>query len=152
MDLAPASLVVLTSKPSATVSAMSVQCRYRCKSHFASGFKNSTRRGRDFRVKMRGTSSPRVKLTGDFANATGAIRIGDCFLVHVFAKNSWPCNFRLLQHYRRDSGHRLRPSSSGWAQMPSQQWAIPDPPQSLQGSSISDSGSACNDLFNFPKP
>ena len=47
---------------------------------------------------MRGTSSPHVKLTGDFGNATEAIRIGNCFPFRVFAKNSWSCNFRLLQH------------------------------------------------------
>jgi len=34
----------------------------------------------------------------DFANAIEGIRIGDGFPVHVFAKNSSHCNFRLLQH------------------------------------------------------
>jgi hypothetical protein len=29
-----------------------------------------------------------------------AIRIGDCFPFRNFAKNSSPCNFRLLQQYR----------------------------------------------------
>jgi hypothetical protein len=42
-----------------------------------------------------------VKLTGDFANTSEAIRIGDCFLFDSFAKNSSPRNFRLLQHYQR---------------------------------------------------
>jgi hypothetical protein len=52
-----------------------------------------------------GTSSPHVKFTGDFGNAIEAIRIGDCFPFRVFARNSSPCNFRLLQHYRGISGH-----------------------------------------------
>jgi hypothetical protein len=69
-----------------------------CKSRFALVHKNSKGRGRGFRVKMRGTSSPHVKFTGDVGNAIAAIPIGDCFPVYIFAKNSWPCNFRLLQH------------------------------------------------------
>src|SRR5262245_30865591 len=68
-----------------------------CKSRFALGFKNSEGCGRGF-VKMWGTSSPDDKLTGDLGNASEAIRIGDCFLFRVFAKNSSPCNLRLLQH------------------------------------------------------
>jgi hypothetical protein len=69
-----------------------------CKSRFAQAIKNSKGRGCGFRVNMRGTSSPRAKLTGDFGNAIEAIRIGDLFSVHVLAKNSSPCKFRLLQH------------------------------------------------------
>ena len=37
---------------------------------FYTGAKNSAGRRRGFRVKMRGTSSPYVKLTGDFGKAT----------------------------------------------------------------------------------
>jgi hypothetical protein len=89
--------------------AMSDLCplsaRYCCKSRFALGFKNSAGRRRGFRVKMWGTSSPHVKLTGDFGNASEAIRIGDCFLFHVFAKKSAPCNLRLLQHNPPQNGH-----------------------------------------------
>ena len=48
---------------------------------------------------MRGTSWPHAKRTGDFGNAPEAIRIGDQFPCRVFAKNSEPCNFRLLQQY-----------------------------------------------------
>jgi hypothetical protein len=53
-----------------------------------------------------GASSPHVKLTGDLANVSAAIRIGDCFPYRNFAKNQSPCNFRLLQQYRGNSGHR----------------------------------------------
>jgi hypothetical protein len=49
---------------------------------------------------MWGASSPHVKLTGDFANVSDAIRIGDWFPFRNFAKNQSPCNFRLLQQYR----------------------------------------------------
>src|SRR5262245_979247 len=49
---------------------------------------------------MRGTSSPCDKLTGDFGNAIEIIRIGDYFPFRLFAKNLWPCNFRVLQQNR----------------------------------------------------
>ena len=51
--------------------------------------------------------SPHAKLIGDFGNATEAARIIDLFAHQVFAKNSEPCNFRLLQHNRPigDIGH-----------------------------------------------
>jgi hypothetical protein len=39
------------------------------------------------------TSSPHVKLTGDFGNAIEVIRIGDRFPFRVFAKNSGPATF-----------------------------------------------------------
>ena len=71
-----------------------------CKSRFALVIKNSADYRRGFRVKMWGTSSPHVKLTGDFGNAVEVIRIGDCFTFRVFAKNSQTCNIRLLQHNR----------------------------------------------------
>jgi hypothetical protein len=35
-----------------------------------------------------GTPSPHAKLTGDFGNTTEVIRIGDCFLLRIFATNS----------------------------------------------------------------
>jgi hypothetical protein len=77
--------------------------RFCCKSRFALVVGNSAGRRCAFRVRMWGASSPHVKLTGDFANVSDAIRIGDCFPFRNFAKNSSPCNFRLLQQYRPDS-------------------------------------------------
>src|SRR5215831_13521983 len=80
--------------------AGSEKCRYCCKSRFVPMIKNSAGRGFSFRVRMWGTSSPHVKRAGDFGNATEGTRIGDQFPSCVFAKNSEPCNFRLLQQYR----------------------------------------------------
>src|SRR5262249_46075618 len=65
--------------------------------------KNSASRRFGFRVRMRGTSSLRAKRTGDFGNAIADTRIGDWSPSRVFAKNSEPGNFRLLQQYRHDS-------------------------------------------------
>src|SRR6185436_1783812 len=48
---------------------------------------------------MWGDMSPRVKLTGDFGHAIEGIRISNRLPPLVFAKNSWRCNFRLLQQY-----------------------------------------------------
>src|SRR5262245_3363003 len=75
----------------------SAWCRYCCKSRFVPMIKNSAGRRFGFRVRMRGTSSPHLKHTGNFGNATEGMRIGDQFPPCVFAKNSEPCNFRLLQ-------------------------------------------------------
>src|SRR5262245_12537760 len=77
---------------------MSQKGRFCCKSRFALVTENSAGRGRGFRVKMCGTSSPRDKLTGDFGNAIEVIRIGDYFPFRLFAKNLLPFNFRVLQH------------------------------------------------------
>ena len=44
--------------------------RYCCKSRFALGVGNSAGCRCDFRVKMRGASSPHVKPTSDFANTS----------------------------------------------------------------------------------
>jgi hypothetical protein len=63
---------------------------------------------RDIRVRLRGASSLRAKLIGDFDNATEIARIGDLFLLCVFAKNSWPCKFGVLQH--NQVGKRTSPS------------------------------------------
>src|ERR1700749_3373421 len=79
---------------------MSAYRGYCCKSRFAQGVGNSAGCRCGFRVKMRGTSPPHVKLTSDFANTSETIRIGDCFSFDSFAKNSSACNFRLLQQYR----------------------------------------------------
>ena len=75
-------------EPAAAGPAMSALPRLCCKSRFAPMIKNSKGRRRGFRVKMWGTSSPNVKLTGDFDNAIASIRIGDRFPFRVFAKNS----------------------------------------------------------------
>jgi hypothetical protein len=56
--------------------------------------------GAPFAYKMRGTSRPHAKFTGDFGNAIEVIRISGRSLRSVFAKNLEPCNFRLLQHNR----------------------------------------------------
>ena len=80
--------------------AMSAMPRYCCKSRFAQVIKNSAGCRRVFGVKMWGDMSPRVKLTGDFGNAIEGIRISNRLPPLVFAKNSWRCNFRLLQQYR----------------------------------------------------
>jgi len=56
--------------------------------------------GATFAYKMRGTSRPHAKFTGDFGNAIEVIRISGRSLRSVFAKNLEPCNFRLLQHNR----------------------------------------------------
>jgi hypothetical protein len=50
------------------VRSMTAYGRYCCKSLFALVIKNSSGCGRDFRVKMWGTSSPEDKLTGDLGN------------------------------------------------------------------------------------
>ena len=93
---------------------MSVNGRFCCKSRFQQGLENSKGRRRGFRVKMRGTSSPRVKLTGDFGRANEATRIGDYFLRRVFAKNWSLCNFRLLQQNRHKAAVRDVCSNVGY--------------------------------------
>ena len=76
--------------------------------------KNSAGCRRVFGVKMWGDMSPRVKLTGDFGNAIEGIRISNRLPPLVFAKNSWRCNFRLLQQYRgtADMNRMARPARS----------------------------------------
>src|ERR1700750_2046179 len=73
--------------------------RYCCKSHFAQVIKNSAGCRRAFGVKMWGDRFSRVKLAGDFGNAIEGIRISNHLPLLVVAKNSWRCNFRLLQQY-----------------------------------------------------
>src|SRR3954447_16245185 len=67
--------------------------------------------GATFAYKMRGTSRPHAKFTGDFGNAIEVIRISGRSLRSVFAKNRDPCNFRLLQHNPAGSG--LRSQNTG---------------------------------------
>jgi hypothetical protein len=57
---------------------------------------------------MWGDRFSRVKLTSDFGNAIEGIRISNHLPLLVFAKNSWRCNFRLLQHYRPKATQLLR--------------------------------------------
>src|SRR5262245_21412155 len=98
----------------ATTALSLLLSRYCCKSRFVPMIKNSAGRGFSFRVRMWGTSSPHVKRAGDFGNATEGTRIGDQFPSCVFAKNSEPCNFRLLQQYLPQADMRLR-SIISWA-------------------------------------
>src|SRR6516225_1094122 len=74
--------------------------RYCCKSPFAPLIKNSPGRGRDFRVKIRGTSSPAGKLTVDLGNAIEATKIGDRRSDCPAAGKLSLGDFRLLQQYR----------------------------------------------------
>ncbi len=74
--------------------------RFCCKSRFSPMTKILRAMGATFAYKMRGTSRPHAKFTGDFGNAIEVIRINDRSLLSVFAKNLEPCNFRLLQQNR----------------------------------------------------
>jgi len=74
---------------------------------------------------MWGTSLPHVKRTGDFGNATEGTRIGDQFPSCVFAKNSEPCNFRLLQQYRHiASFHDTQQFGRFWSEADIEQVAL----------------------------
>src|SRR4051795_944550 len=86
---------------------MSAVGRYCCKSRFSPMTKIPRAVGATFAYKMRGTSRPHAKFTGDFGNAIEVIRISGRSLRSGFAKNLEPCNFRLLQHNPGLSGsHR----------------------------------------------
>ena len=61
--------------------------------------------GATFAYKMRGTSRPPAKFTGDFGSAIEVIRISDRSLLSVFGKILEPCNVRLLQQNPPESGH-----------------------------------------------
>jgi len=49
--------------------------------------------GATFAYKIRGTSRPHAKFTGDFGNANEVIRISDRSLLSVFTKNLEPATF-----------------------------------------------------------
>src|SRR6476660_6730767 len=83
---------------------MAAYGRYCCKSRFSPMTKILRAVGATFAYKMRGTSRPHSKFTGDFGNAIEVIRISDRSLLGVFAKNLKPCNFRLLQHNQGKTG------------------------------------------------
>jgi hypothetical protein len=70
-----------------------------CKSLFALGIKNSPGYGRDFYVKMWGTSSPDDKLTGDLGNVIEAARIGGRRSDYLMVTKLSSSNFGLLQQY-----------------------------------------------------
>jgi hypothetical protein len=72
---------------------MSQRCRLCCKSRFSLMPQILRAVGATFMYKMRGTSRPHAKFTGDFGNAIEVIRISDRSLLSVFAKNHEPCNF-----------------------------------------------------------
>ena len=76
-----------------------------CKSRFSPMTKILRAVGATFVYKMRGTSRPHAKFTGDFGNAIEVIQISDRSLLSVFAKNLEPCNFRVLQHNPPESRH-----------------------------------------------
>src|SRR5262249_10717800 len=78
---------------------MSASCRYCCKSLFALGIKNSPGCGRDFHVKMWGTSSPDDKLTGDLGNVIEATQICGRRSDRLMARKLSSSNFGLLQQY-----------------------------------------------------
>jgi hypothetical protein len=80
--------------------AMSRWGRFCCKSPFALLIKNSPGRGRDFRVKIRRTSSPAGKLTVDLGNAIEATKIADRRSDCPAAGKLSLGDFRLLQQNR----------------------------------------------------
>src|SRR5262252_7665576 len=79
--------------------SMSEAPRYCCKSLFALVTKKFPGRRREFRVKMRGTSSPYDKLTGDLGNVIEATKIGGCRSDRLLAEKLSSGNFGLLQQY-----------------------------------------------------
>ena len=85
---------------------MSAVGRFCCKSLFALVIKNIPGFRRDFRAKMRGTSSPNDKLADDLGNAIEGTRINGCRSDFLTAGKLAPGNLGLLQQYRQD-GHPL---------------------------------------------
>jgi len=74
-------------------------CRFCCKSLFPLVIKNSPGFGRDFRVKMWGTSSPEDKLADDLGNTIEGTRISGRRLDFFTAGKLALGNLRLLQQY-----------------------------------------------------
>jgi len=79
---------------------MSAAGRFCCKSRFPLPIKIFLARWCDSRINMWGTSSPREKLTGGFANGLGAILNGEHSLASFLFKKSSPSILGLLQQYR----------------------------------------------------
>jgi hypothetical protein len=78
---------------------MSAHGRYCCKTLCAQVNKNFEGRGRDFRVKMWGTSSLHDKLMGHLAKAIEATQINGYRSDPVFAEKIARGDFGLLQQY-----------------------------------------------------
>jgi hypothetical protein len=74
-------------------------CRFCCKSLFALVIKNFPGFRRDFRVKMRGTSSSDDKLADDLGNAIEGTRISGRRSDFSTAGKSAPGHLGLLQQY-----------------------------------------------------
>src|SRR5262245_26078058 len=70
-----------------------------CKSLFALVIKIFPGCGRDFQVKMWGTSSPDDKLTGDLGNVIESTKIGGRRSDRLVAGKLSPGHFGLLQQY-----------------------------------------------------
>src|SRR6516164_9945004 len=85
---------------------MSEKCRSCCKSRFPLLIKIFLARWCDSRINMWGTSSPREKLIGDFANGLGAILNSEHSLASFLSKKSSPSIFGLLQQYRHKAVNR----------------------------------------------
>src|SRR5262249_27476043 len=75
------------------------KCRFCCKSLFALVIKNFPGFRRDFRVKMRGTSSSDDKLADDLGNAIEGTRISGRRSDFSTAGKSAPGHLGLLQQY-----------------------------------------------------
>src|SRR5580704_1437939 len=77
--------------------------RFCCKSLFALVMKIPFGCTREFRVKMRGTSSPEDKLAGDLGNVIEATSTGGRRSDFFTAEKLAPGNLGLLQQYRHIS-------------------------------------------------
>src|SRR6516164_2894862 len=85
--------------------------RFCCKSLFALVIKNFPGFRRDFRVKMRGTSSSDDKLADDLGNAIEGTRISGRRSDFSTAGKSAPGHLGLLQQYRHRAAERECPRS-----------------------------------------
>jgi hypothetical protein len=85
--------------------------RFCCKSLFALVIKISFGCTSDFRVKMRGTSSPEDKLAGDLGNVIEATSTGGRRSEFFTAEKLAPGNFGLSQQYRHFSDVPAAPTN-----------------------------------------
>jgi hypothetical protein len=89
-----------------------------CNTLFTQVMKISAGYGRDFYVKMWGTSSRDGKLTGDPSKAIEDTRIGGLQSDYLTAGKSSPGNFGVLQQILRSSGLKMRaPAKAGFDQL-----------------------------------
>ena len=101
--------------PAADMAAMrQCQCRYCCKSPFALAIKNFPGFRRDFRVKMRGTSSPGDKLADDLGNAIEGTRISGRRSDFFYSRKIGVGQFGTFATISARSGlmHRIKPSTT----------------------------------------